>query len=190
MLIRARHQGMNMMRTRLQCRQPQLIMVTFAWMMNPCNSTPMLRLLLGLRRVPLATSIRCFLAVRDEIEAATAAAQIVSPISAGGLVMPPGTLKDPNHNPGMVVDVFTHGCEYNSTVQPIRIAWDQGTFFNFLEGLQSSARMLQRSRDKWMELSFDMTDPTDTVQAVRSTLRRNSCRTATMWGLILTYSTR
>ena len=57
----------------------------------------------------------------------------------------------------MVVDVFTHGYEWNPTVQRIRNAWDSKALFDHFQDLNSSPITVERNRLSWCCIFLDMT---------------------------------
>ena len=57
----------------------------------------------------------------------------------------------------MVVDVFTHGYDWNATVQRIRNKWSSRALFDHFEGLNTSPITVERSRLSWTCIFLDMT---------------------------------
>ena len=57
----------------------------------------------------------------------------------------------------MVVDVFTHGYDWNATVQRIRNKWSSRALFDHFEALNTSPITVGRNRSSWTCIFLDMT---------------------------------
>ena len=65
----------------------------------------------------------------------------------------------------MVVDVFTHGYDWNATVQRIRNKWSSRALFDHFEALNTSPITVARSRLSWTCIFLDMTHIPDARMA-------------------------
>ncbi|CAE7877192.1 unnamed protein product, partial [Symbiodinium sp. KB8] len=112
--------------------------------------------------------------LREYDEACTAAGinpEAGAEAQAARSCAPPATIHIPDRNfapallpprdgsspANMVVDVFTHGYEWNPTVQRIRNKWDSKALFDHFEDLNTSPITVERNRLSWCCIFLDMT---------------------------------